>query len=120
MKPRRLDQREHVAVPGRVVERSVTVHQVEAYLRATGWRQIDDEDVPPPGRHPIPSPRDPTVPLPRIIEMIAEHEKRPPADVLRDIAEGRGLERWLRKRKRWIEDPDELTSAFPERCRRWR
>ncbi|WP_437905940.1 hypothetical protein WME95_48250 [Sorangium sp. So ce327] len=50
---------------------------------------------------PLPDPTDGSVPLTRIIAMIAMYEKRSPGEVLADIADGKGLERWIRSRKTW-------------------
>ncbi|WP_157906567.1 hypothetical protein [Sorangium cellulosum] len=83
MKPRDPKRRVRVTVPGKPVTRSVTPEQIDRYLEATGW--VDDGL--------LPARADRSVPLTRIIAMIAMRERRSPGEVLADIAAGRGPER---------------------------
>ncbi|WP_438032414.1 hypothetical protein [Sorangium sp. So ce204] len=90
MKPRDPKRRVRVTVPGKPVTRSITPAQIERYLDATGW--VDDGL--------LPARTDRSVPLTRIIAMIAMRERRSPGEVLADIAAGRGPKR-RRSRRLW-------------------
>ncbi|WP_437903577.1 hypothetical protein WME95_34270 [Sorangium sp. So ce327] len=87
MKPRDPKRRVRVTVPGKPVTRSITPAQIDRYLDATGWR---DDGL-------LPARTDRSVPLTRIIAMIAMRERRSPGEVLADIAAGRGPERRTRR-----------------------
>ncbi|XYI01391.1 hypothetical protein ACMHYB_17230 [Sorangium sp. So ce1128] len=93
MKQRRPDQRVRVTLPATNIMRTITPAQVDRYLDAMKWPRADDG--------PLPSPENGTASLTRIITMIAMHEGRSPGEALADIADGKGLERWLRSRKTW-------------------
>ncbi|WP_437587346.1 hypothetical protein [Sorangium sp. So ce1000] len=90
MKPRDPQRRIRVTVPGKPVTRSVTPEQIDRYLADTGW--VDDGL--------LPARADRSVPLTRIIAMIAMRERRSPGEVLADIAAGKGPER-RRSRTVW-------------------
>ena len=94
-------RRVRVTLPRRPVTRTITPEQVEAYLRQTGWREVDDEYTPSPRAKVVSPPRDRKVPLSEVIKQVALHEGRSPGEVLRDIAAGKGLERRIRSTKRW-------------------
>lgn len=95
MRSRGLAERARVMLPTRPVTCTVTPRQVELYLRQTGWQRRDDE------LGSVPDARDRAFPIADVIEKIAQYEGRYPGDVLADIAAGRGLERWVRRQKRW-------------------
>lgn len=90
MKPRDPQRRVRVTVPGKPVTRSVTLAQIDRYLDATGWM---DDGL-------LPASTDRSVPLTRIIAMIAMRERRSPGEVLADIAAGKGQKR-RRSRTTW-------------------
>ncbi|WP_437925712.1 hypothetical protein WMF37_42795 [Sorangium sp. So ce291] len=93
MKRRRPNQRVRVTVPGKPITRSIAPAQIDRYLDAMDW--VKDRNGP------VPDPTDRRVPLTRIIAIIAMHEGRSPGEVLADVADGKGLERWLRSRRTW-------------------
>ncbi|XYH95075.1 hypothetical protein ACMHYB_45910 [Sorangium sp. So ce1128] len=93
MKHRDPQRRVRVTVPGKPVTRTITPAQIDRYLDAMRWMKDPNG--------PVPDPTDRSFPLTRIIAMIATHENRSPGEVLADIADGKGLERWIRSRKTW-------------------
>ncbi|WP_441292041.1 hypothetical protein ACSRUE_17900 [Sorangium sp. KYC3313] len=91
MKHRDPQRRIRVTVPGKPVTHSITPAQIDRYLEAMGW--VDDGL--------LPARTDRSVPLTRIIAVIAMRERRSPGEVLADIAAGKGPERRIRSRRVW-------------------
>ncbi|WP_437833815.1 hypothetical protein [Sorangium sp. So ce1153] len=93
MKPRDPQRRVRVTVSGKPVTRTITPAQIDRYLNALEW--VKDPNGP------LPDPTDRSVTLARIVVTIALFERRSPGEVLDDIADGKGLQRWMRSRKTW-------------------